>query len=198
MSASPTSLTHAPSVGGHRARGMHAVRPPRARRGAAIALAAIVLAAVACRGGADRWDADAAATRRLVGAWDARFRSAEPPIGAPRGARPADVHGVLAFVPNPGLDGLMDIDAPTDVGTFDVVFTPLGFDLRSAGQVPAAVARAVRGDSVELRLGSGSGQPAVWMRGAWAGDSIVGTWSLASARAAGGSGAFVLARHRAR
>jgi hypothetical protein len=139
--------------------------------------------------------ADAAAARRLVGAWDICFHIADAPPGRLRGGRPVDVRAVLAFAPNHELDALTELDAPTNVGTFDADFTAAGFDGREGGQVPSAAARAWGPDSVVIVLGPGGRHPAVLMRGMWAGDSLLGTWSLVSSRTGWASGSFVMARH---
>ena len=86
---------------------------------------------------------DSEPARRLVGEWDARFRGTILPLGGAPDARAADVRGAVALLPNHRLEDVPGLATPTNVGTFDVDFTPLGFDVRDPARAPTAVARAV-------------------------------------------------------
>lgn len=140
---------------------------------------------------------DSEPARRLVGQWDARFHVNTLPLGRVTDARRADVIGAVALLPNHGLEDVPGLATPTNVGTFDVDFSALGFDVRDPSRAPAAAARAVGRDSVRLLLGPVGTRPTVVMRGAWAGDSLVGEWRVEVGRTAGASGTFVMARHAA-
>ncbi|HET7456176.1 MAG TPA: hypothetical protein VFJ74_00890 [Gemmatimonadaceae bacterium] len=142
---------------------------------------------------------DSAAARTLVGTWDGRFqRAPETPARAGRVRSPPapTVHGVFAFVANDRVDGTEELPDPTNVGTYDAEFEPLGFEPGDPGRVPVALARAWGHDSVVVLLGPGGDRPGMRLHGAWMGQSLVGTWSLVDTRMLGASGTFVLTRHR--
>jgi hypothetical protein len=174
------------------------IAPPGLVAVAARCLLAATLAIAATGCSFDRSDADARSARAsaLVGAWDARFQRTDPVPGRPAGAPPIAVHGVLAFVPGRRGEGVDELPDPTNAGTFDVDFAPMGFDPREPSSVPPALARAAGPDSVAILLGTGGERPGVAMLGAWSGDSIVGRWSLVSTRTLGASGRFVLTRRQ--
>src|SRR5215216_4612894 len=144
--------------------------------------------------------AEAAQAQRLVGTWDVRFHLERSPVLTVDARSVAnDVRGELALVTNPWLDASYpEIKTPTNYGTYDIDFRPFGFDPRSAGQTPAAVAGWLTSDSLEIILNPDRDQTAVAMRGQLRGDSISGTWDISVSRAAGGSGRFVMSRRRER
>jgi hypothetical protein len=170
--------------------------PTRAASRWLTAAAALVVAA-ACSVGRDRNASDSAAARALVGVWDARFDRTDVVPGRARDAGPPAVRGVLAFVPGRRIGGVAELPDPTNAGTFEVDFIPLGFDPRGPGAVPSALARAWGRDSVVMLLGPGGDRLSVAARGTWAGrDSLAGTWSLVSTRMLFASGTFTMTRHR--
>jgi hypothetical protein len=135
-------------------------------------------------------------TKRLIGAWEGRFRLERPLL---LGADPPreDVRGEVAFVANRSLvRAYPTLDVPSDYGSFDVDFTPFGFDARSDNQTPAAVAAWRGADSVEIVLGDARSDISVRMHGHFVGDSIVGNWRVLISRTGGGGGTFVLVRHK--
>lgn len=143
---------------------------------------------------------DSAAARALVGTWDVRFQRPPGTRDRVEGVRPpsppAAVHGVLAFVADDHVDGTDELPDPTNVGTFDATFQPFGFEPGDPARAPVALARAWGRDSVVVLLGPGGDRPGLRLRGAWVGQSLVGTWSLVSTRMLGASGTFVMTRRR--
>jgi hypothetical protein len=135
-------------------------------------------------------------TKRLVGTWDARFRLARPLL---LGSDPPreEVRGEVAFLANRSIvRAYPTMELPSDYGSFDVDFTPFGFDARSNSQAPSALAAWSGADSVEIILGDPNNDISVRMHGRFAGDSIVGDWRVLISRTGGGGGSFVLARHK--
>jgi hypothetical protein len=159
-----------------------------------LGLVAAMLIACTDRSALER-QARAATTQRLIGTWDARFHLDQPLILRP--AVKQDVYGQLAFLANRWLNRKYPaMDSPSDYGTFDVDFTPFGFDARSSNETPTAVAGWVGDDSLEIILGDPQSEIAVTMRGGVRGDSIGGNWRVSISRSSGGGGKFVMVRHK--
>lgn len=139
--------------------------------------------------------ADSPETKRLVGTWDARFQIERPLlIGSP--PKQHEVKGQLAMLANRSLiDAYPTMELPTDYGTFDIDFTPFGFDGRADGQTPTVFAAWRGADSLDIVLGEPDGDISVRMHGRFLGDSIVGTWRVLISRTGGGGGSFVLVKH---
>jgi hypothetical protein len=171
------------------------------RRFSLCASAVTSLAIVAC---ADRsatpGDVALQPAQRLVGAWDVRFELERPlMLAVASNATVRSVRGQFAFVENRWLSASYPwMQRPTDYGTYDVDFTPFGFESRTNGETPTAVARWLHGDSVQILLGLDESPVAVTMRGRLTSDSILGTWDVAISRVAGGGGRFLMSRHRDR
>jgi hypothetical protein len=162
--------------------------------------AIVVLAVIGWLGGCGRNAAERAGAsepaRRLTGEWDVRFIGTALKRGAVPAARPTEVRGAIALVANRRLENAPGLDTPTNVGTFDLDFTPLGFDLRDPVRAPVALAVASGSDSVRLAMGSGRALPTVMMLGTWADDSLVGEWHADLGRVSGVRGSFVMRRRR--
>ena len=162
----------------------------------------LCLVTAALLGCADRSALDqraaAPSAQRLVGTWDVRFDLERPPVLTERtGTAVRVVRGRLAFLENRWLNASYpEIETPTDYGTFDIDFTPFGFEPRNAGQPPTAVAGWLGKDSVEIILAPDQDRTVVTMRGRFAGDSLVGTWDVSIGRGDGGGGRFLMSRHR--
>ncbi len=142
--------------------------------------------------------ARAATSQRLIGTWDARFQLDQPLVAERRtGSRVRHVTGQLAFLANRWVSRTYPaIGSPSDYGTFDVDFTPFGFDPRSNNETPTAVAGWLGNDSLEVMLGDPAGDITVRMGGHVADDSISGDWTVMIARTGGGGGRFVMVRHQ--
>jgi hypothetical protein len=162
-----------------------------------LCLAAATMLACADRSAMEK-RAAAQAAQRLVGTWDVRFDLERPLLLTARtGTAVRVVRGRLAFLENEWLNASYpQIETPTDYGTYDIDFTPFGFEPRNAGQPPTAVAGWLGKDSVEIILAPEQSRTAVAMRGKFAGDSIAGTWEVSISRADGGGGRFLMSRHR--
>ena len=190
---------------------MPIVTPGAAHRSRGHALAgAVVLAAalVACRGAdaARAHTLDEPAARRLVGTWDARFRSDRPDSAAGLGgARATETRGTIALVEDRAGTAYPDVPLALHAGAYDVDFRPLGFDPHVADEPPTAVATTLGAaaggrtpDSVLVVLspqGGGRGVTrAVVLRGRLAGDSVVGHWLTGGVPPFGARGTFVLHR----
>lgn len=140
---------------------------------------------------------DSPAARRLDGSWTialqaerVRFESVAAQASEGRVLR-----GEIALVPNHWLDGGDDLPHPTHYGTYDIDFRVFGFDPRPRGELPRVAARVGARDSVALILEPDDPHESVQLRGAWKGDSIVGSWALEPARVGGdASGTFKMAR----
>lgn len=162
--------------------------------------AIVVLAVLGWLGGCGRNAAERAGAsepaRWLTGEWDARFLGTAQKRGAVPAARPTEVRGAIALVANRRLENAPGLDTPTNVGSFDLDFTPLGFDLRDPVRAPVALAAASGSDTVRLAIGSGEALPTVMMLGTWAGDSLVGEWHADLDRVRGVRGTFVMRRRR--
>jgi hypothetical protein len=142
--------------------------------------------------------AEAATTQRLVGTWDARFHLERPlVVGSDSESMKQDVSGQLAFLANRSVNrAYPTMQSPSAYGTFDVDFTPFGFDARSDDETPRAVAGWLTPDSLEMIIGDPESDVTVRMHGSLTGDSIVGGWRVLVARTGGGGGSFVMVRHK--
>jgi hypothetical protein len=162
----------------------------------------IVLLAVAIVGCGDHaaLEKRAATVRaqRLVGLWDVRFDGeANPASGGEAGAREA--HGQIALLANRWLDGSYPrIGTPTDYGTYDVDFTPLGIEPRARGETPTAVAGWIDPDSVQIVLTSTVPGMSLELRGRVMSDSVAGAWRYALTRVSDGGGRFSMTRQKQR
>lgn len=176
-------------------------------RGAArwrLLLSGTLVASAACGGGGGvSRSARVADARPLAGVWDGAFTLDAPPLGfdtaALRGARQGRVRGTFAFLPNHVLTAAVATGtelavAPSLYGTYDVDFTPFGFDVRRPDRVPDLVGVAAAGDSVLLLLSPSDDRAQVLLAGTFRRDSLVGTWRLQSAGRGSSSagGHFVL------
>jgi hypothetical protein len=132
--------------------------------------------------------------QRLIGVWEARFEADPAALRGPGVAHEA--RGQIAFLANRWLDvSYPQIDAPTDYGTYDVDFTPLGVEPRARGETPTAVAGWIAPDSVQIVLTSTVSGMSFELRGRLVGDSVDGTWSYTMTRVSSGGGRFVMTRH---
>jgi hypothetical protein len=160
-----------------------------------VAIALLTIVAVGCADHA-ALEERAASTRaqRLVGVWEARFESDANSLSSGHGdAREA--RGQIALLANRWLDvSYPRIDTPTDYGTYDVDFTPLGIEPRARGETPTAVAGWIAPDSVQIMLTSTVSGMLFELRGRVVGDSVKGTWSYTMTRVAGGGGRFAMSR----
>ena len=148
--------------------------------------------------------------RRLVGAWDARFRADQPPDSeraGGRGGRSGEAQGTIALVEDGQATSCPDLPLALHAGTYDVDFRPLGFEVRDPGEPPTAAATtrttldgARSDDSVIVVLAPQSsgraGTRAVVLRGRFDGDSIIGRWQAGGIAPFGTHGTFVLRRAR--
>jgi hypothetical protein len=106
-----------------------------------------------------------------------------------------EARGQIVFLANRWLDvSYPEIDAPTEYGTYDVDFTPLGAEPRARGQTPTAVAGWIAPDSVQILLTSTVSGMLFELRGRVVGDSVDGTWSYTMTRVSSGGGRFVMTR----
>jgi hypothetical protein len=160
-------------------------------------VAGVVVTASACehRSSLDQRVSSARA-RQLLGAWSVHFerdRAGEPaPDGTPP---PPNVRGRLVLIENRWLNTSYPwIELPTAYGTYDIDFTPFGFEPRQRGAVPSAVAGSFDGDSVGIILEPAEGDQRIAMRGRILGDTIVGTWDILLSRSGGDAGRFVMSR----
>ncbi|HXC26108.1 MAG TPA: hypothetical protein VNU46_09355, partial [Gemmatimonadaceae bacterium] len=132
--------------------------------------------------------------QRLVGVWEMRFRL-DQLLALKSTPSPNEIHGEIAFLANPWFrTAPPERVSPTDYGVYDVDFTPFGFDPRTPGQVPVAIAMVRDHDTVQIMLGQGQSQT-VTLDGTMVGDSVVGAWQ-ASVVHFGVSGWFVMMRRR--
>lgn len=88
------------------------------------------------------------------------------------------------------------MESPSASGTFDVDFTPFGFDPRRDDATPIAVAGWLSPDSLEIILGDAQSDVTVRMHGSVTGDSITGGWRVLVSRTGGGGGSFVMVRYK--
>lgn len=141
-----------------------------------------------------------ALAERLTGTWDVRFEVERPPVLTERDVRSRRVvEGQLAFLTNRSLDvSYPNVATPTNYGTFDVDFSPFGFEPGNRHRTPTAVAGWLSADSIEILLAPDENQAVVTMRGRTAGDTVAGVWDVSISRVGGGGGRFVMRRHRER
>lgn len=142
--------------------------------------------------------AQTAATRQLIGTWDARFYIDRPlVVGSDAESMKQEVHGQLALLANRSVNRAYPImESPSAYGAFDVDFTPFGFDARSDDETPVAAAGWLSADSLEIILGDPHNDITVRMRGRVMNDSIAGSWRVLVSRTGGGGGHFVMVRHK--
>ena len=123
---------------------------------------------------------DAAGHAGINGLWNATFSLEHSPAASINAARAPELRGTIALL--------------TNYGTYDVDFTPFGFNPRDANDAPALVVNPSAGDSVDLELADSRRETVVVLRGARSGDSISGAWVVYVGRDAGGRGRFLLRR----
>lgn len=136
-------------------------------------------------------------SQHLIGTWDVRFHLDRPVLVAQQAGSPIrDVSGQLAFLANRWVtQSYPAMPSPSDFGTFDVDFSPFGFDPRSENETPTAEAW-LGNDSLQVMLGDPTGDITVRMGGRVVGDSITGRWTVLISRTGGGGGRFTMLRHR--
>jgi hypothetical protein len=160
----------------------------------ALCLVALMLAACTEDRSVLEQRAESPETKRLVGTWDARF-VLDRPLLIGSEPRQREIRGEVAFVANRSLVRTYPtMELPSDAGSFDVDFSPFGFDVRSDNQTPTALAAWHASDSVDIILEPRS-DVSVRMHGRFVGDSIVGDWRVLVSRTGGGGGRFVLVRN---
>ena len=168
-------------------------------RGAGIASIVAVGIALGCDGSAaDFSSSDSPAAQRLEGAWvvHLRIERLRFEVVAPNSAGPREVTGTLALVANHWLDGRAVPAALSHYGSYDIDFRRLGFDPRLSGQAPSVEADVRGRDSIDIVV-EPNGRERVHLRGAWASDSIVGSWVIEADRTgADASGSFSMTRQR--
>jgi hypothetical protein len=168
-----------------------------AARNPGLAGLAVILIACSDRSALER-QADAASNQRLIGIWDVRFQLERPLFGsADSGTVNHYVRGELAFLANRWVTSAYPtMRTATAYGSYDVDFTPFGFDPRSNDETPTALAGWLSSDSLEIIIGDPESDVSVTMDGRIAGDSIAGGWRVLIARSGGSGGRFVMVRHR--
>lgn len=168
-----------------------------AARNTVLSVLMAILIACSDRSALER-QAVAASNQRLIGMWDARFQLARPLFGsADSGAAKRYVRGELAFLANRWVTrAYPSMKLATAYGSYDVDFTPFGFDPRSNDETPTAVAGWLGSDSLEIIIGDPESDLSVMMDGKIADDSIAGEWRVVIARSYGSGGRFVMVRHR--
>ena len=160
----------------------------------AVTIVLLLASALACTSSNDDRSRELAGApaQRLVGVWTVAFHLDRPMMLARTPTR-RDVSGTIALIENhSGSPSFAVLPAALHQGTFDIDFTPFGFDPRERGDMPTAVARTVT-DSVELVLAPEASHITVLMHGRLRGDSISGTWTALS-HTAGGGGRFIMRR----
>ena len=155
-----------------------------------------VAAVAACGDRSARPTAEPPVAQRLVGVWDVAYTLDQPTLlSTRRDAVARVVRGRIAFLANRWVDASRPgLAMPTDYGTYDINFTPFGFQTRRDGQPPTATAGPLGGDSLEVLLGPSPDRVTVVMRGKLANDSITGTWGVSIARVDGAGGRFLMSR----
>ena len=136
--------------------------------------------------------------QRLIGVWDARFQLDRPLFGSADSAVIGHrVRGELAFLANRWVRrAYPTMKSATLYGSYDVDFSPFGFDPRSNDETPTAVAGWLGSDSLEIIIGDPESDLSVMMDGKIAGDSIAGEWRVLVARSGGSGGRFTMVRHK--
>ena len=166
-------------------------------RSVALSVLAAILIACGDRTALER-QALAPANQRLIGLWDVRFQLERPLFGnGDSGALKRYVRGELAFLANRWVTRVYPtMRSATLYGSYDVDFSPFGFDPRSNDETPTALAGWLSSDSLEIIIGDPESDLSVTMDGRIAGDSIAGGWKVVIARSYGSGGRFVMVRHR--
>jgi hypothetical protein len=165
-------------------------------RNLGLSVSVAILIACSDRSALER-QANAASNQRLIGIWDARFQLDRPLFGSTDGKVDRNVPGELAFLPNRWVTRTYPtMRSATVYGSYDVDFTPFGFDPRSNDETPTAVAGWLGSDSLEIIIGDPESDLSVQMDGRIAGDSIAGGWRVVIARSYGSGGRFTMVRHR--
>ena len=103
------------------------------------------------------------------------------------------LQGTVALIESRTTVGSATVMRALHVGSFDVDLERWGLP-RLASTAERAVIGRTWGDSVELVLGQDGSDRVMRLRGAWAGDSVLGSWALTPRAAAGAIGRFVLVR----
>ncbi len=143
---------------------------------------------------------ESALAKELAGTWDITFHLERPPLlTTDTLSVKRDVSGSLAFLANRSLENhYSGVDALTNYGTYDIDFTPFGFDPRDGGRIPTVAVDSVAEDSIEIVLSPDQESISFRMRGGISRDSISGKWEVSFARAGAGGGSFFMTPRRTR
>ena len=143
---------------------------------------------------------ESALGKELEGTWNIDFHLQRSPLlGSDTLSGKRDVNGSLIFLasqsPENHYSGVGD---PTDYGTYDIDFSPFGFDPRETGKIPTTVVGWVSPDSIEIVLSPDQTDISVRMTGGVSHDTISGKWEVSFPRAGAGGGSFLMTPRKGR
>ncbi len=132
---------------------------------------------------------------RLSGVWNMQLELVRSPLIAFDASHaPREIRGKLELLVNSSLDRSFEgVGIPTNYGSYDLDLTRFGFDPRTAGVPPTAVAGLVSKDSVGIILSPGSDTGRMILVGRLEGETVSGRWRVTLERATG-DGRFILRR----
>ncbi len=166
------------------------------RRAFLFVSALVVLASGAC----DRKPlvmsaANHALAQTMAGRWTVRFTLTTSPILNSDVRHLGTIDGQIALLGNTSVSGQYGgLPVVTDYGTYDIDFSPFGFDSPERGRPPQVIVGPIANDSVIVMLSPSSDDLSITMRGKSHADSIGGTWTVSFSRGGVGWGTFVMTR----
>ena len=133
------------------------------------------------------------AAERLVGIWTLHLTQTADMGWRRRAPQAETLQGTVALIESRTTIGSATVVRALHVGSFDADLGRWGLPRFASGAERAVIGRTW-GDSVELVLGQDGSDRVMRLRGAWADDSVLGSWEVTPRAAPGAIGRFVLAR----
>src|SRR5678815_4748172 len=168
-------------------------------RGRRLCLTAVLWSlASGCANGPIAFSADEARlANTLAGVWTIRLSLSTAPFGARAIEKKSDIDGQIALLRNSSIARrYAHLTAVTNYGSYNIDFSPFGFDSPETGKPTSVLAGPFNTDSITILLSPNRDDMEIRMTGKLAADSVEGTWSVAFSRAGVGGGRFVMHKVR--
>ena len=136
-----------------------------------------------------------AVASKMIGRWSVTFRLTASPVLNRDVMRLGEIHGQFALLENTSISGAYGgLPLVTDYGTYDIDFSPFGFDSPERGRPPQVIVGPATDDSVIVMLSPLRDDLSITMRGKAHADSVDGTWTVSFPRGGVGWGTFIMMR----
>ena len=141
--------------------------------------------------------AEARVASSLAGVWTIRLSLLTAPFGARVVEEKPDIDGQIALLRNSSIaKRYAHLTTVTNYGSYDIDFSPFGFDSPETGKPTSVLAGPFDSDSITILLSPNQSDMEIRMTGKLFGDSVEGTWSVAFSRAGVGGGRFTMHKVR--